>query len=207
MDILNNSLKKKNIALKIFLPNVFKAIENLLLDLINTENKFKFSIDNINYDSSDITINSVKILSYILFIDIINEDYIDGIKKIIYNHYINLLIGKKMSIENIVFYFDNIWISHNHLINFLEEYIRINLDTDAYIVHLQYRLLINIHNLSKKYNTFLNKLYNINNNIFRNNNFIFNIQYRIIETDFNEFIEKKKKKHAANILLSFNNKI
>jgi 5'-3' exonuclease len=142
-----------------------------------------------------------------LFIDIINEeneDNIDGIKKIIYNCYINLLIEKKMLAENIIFYFDNIWISDNHLINFLEEYVRINLNTDAYIIHLQYRLLMSIHDLPTKYNTFLNKLYNINNDIFTNNNsIILNIEYRLIESDFNEFLEKKKNKHIANLLLSF----
>jgi hypothetical protein len=41
-------------------------------------------------------------------------------------------------------------------------------------------------------------LYNINNNIFSKK-----IENRLIESDFNEFIEKKKNKHAANLLLSF----
>ena len=210
MNILSNICIKKDIALKIFLPNIFKAIENLLLDYINSYNEFKFLVDGINYDSIDITVNSVKIFSYILFIDIINEDNkenIIGIKRLIYDCYINLLIEKNilvdnMLIENIIFYFDNIWISDNHLINFLEEYVRINLNTDSYLIHLQYRLLMNIHELHKKYNTFLNKLYNINNNIFTKN-----IEYRLIESDFNEFIEKKKNKHVANLLLSFKDTI
>jgi len=204
MNILDNISSKKDIALKIFLPNVFKAIENSLLHFINIDNKFNFSLDGVNYDSTDITIDTLKIFSYILFIDIINEkneENIIGIKRFIYDCYINLLIEKNisienMSIENIIFYFDNIWISDNHLINFLEEYVGIHIDTRK--IHLQYRLLINIHNLYKKYNTFLNNLYNINNNIFSKK-----IENRLIESDFNEFIEKKKNKHAANLLLSF----
>ena len=204
MNISGNISSKKDIALKIFLPNVFKAIENSLLHFINSNNKFNFSVDGVNYDSTDITVNSVKIFSYILFIDIINEkneENIIGIKRFIYDCYINLLTEKNilvenMSIENIIFYFDNIWISDNHLINFLEEYVGIHIDTKK--IHLQYRLLINIHNLYKKYKTFLNNLYNINNNIFTKN-----IENRLIESDFNEFIEKKKNKHAANLLLSF----